>query len=40
VPFENLFVNIQRRAIEITHVQKGIIVERNHEPYEKTYKEP
>jgi len=37
---ENLFVNIQRGAIEITHVQKGITVKRNDETHEKPYKEP
>jgi hypothetical protein len=34
--FENIFVNIQIGAIEISHVRKGITIKRNYETHEKT----
>jgi hypothetical protein len=40
VYFENIFVNIKKGSIEITHVRKGITVKRNYETHEKPYKEP
>jgi hypothetical protein len=37
---ENLFVNIKKGAIEITHVKKGITAKKNDGAHEKPYKEP